>query len=410
MISRILGVLLCTSATVTAQCLRDWAVSTPGAAFGGQDAWLLAGAAFQGDLVLGGRFTSAGGKPIKFVARRSGPEWHSLGEGVNNEVYALLPYSGLLIAGGYMSMAGGVPAGRIAAWDGVKWQPLGGGLTDGAVFALCEWESALVAGGSFTAAGGAPAARIARWNGFAWSSLGSGMEVAPLNNPAVYSLATYKGQLVAGGLFWYAGGTLVGNVARWDGAAWHAFSGGLWGIDYSPVLAVHEYQGHLYAGGLFSTPHHHLARWDGSSWDAFGGGEAGVWEIRSLRTYEQRLIAAGSMEAVGGVPAKAIASWDGHEWSSMGEGLSAAVHTTVEIGGDLVAAGSFDGVSGLWAVWECPECYPDCNGDATLNLADFGCFTTRFALAAQYADCNGDGVRNLSDFGCFTTKFALGCP
>ncbi|MCC6660756.1 MAG: hypothetical protein IT437_07710 [Phycisphaerales bacterium] len=57
-----------------------------------------------------------------------------------------------------------------------------------------------------------------------------------------------------------------------------------------------------------------------------------------------------------------------------------------------------------------PPCYPDCNGDGVLNLSDFGCFTTKFALGDPYADCNGDGVRNLADFGCFTTKFALGCP
>jgi hypothetical protein len=55
-------------------------------------------------------------------------------------------------------------------------------------------------------------------------------------------------------------------------------------------------------------------------------------------------------------------------------------------------------------------CYPDCNADGVLNLADFGCFQTRFATAHPYADCNGDGVRNLADFGCFQTKFALGCP
>ena len=59
---------------------------------------------------------------------------------------------------------------------------------------------------------------------------------------------------------------------------------------------------------------------------------------------------------------------------------------------------------------ECSGCYADCNGDGGLNLSDFGCFTTKFALGEAYADCNGDGVRNLSDFGCFTTKFALGCP
>ncbi|MCC6659984.1 MAG: beta-propeller fold lactonase family protein [Phycisphaerales bacterium] len=61
--------------------------------------------------------------------------------------------------------------------------------------------------------------------------------------------------------------------------------------------------------------------------------------------------------------------------------------------------------------WEPPAgCYADCNGDGVLNLSDFGCFTTKFALGDLYADCNADGVRNLADFGCFQTKFALGCP
>ena len=55
-------------------------------------------------------------------------------------------------------------------------------------------------------------------------------------------------------------------------------------------------------------------------------------------------------------------------------------------------------------------CYPDCNGDGALNLGDFGCFQTKFALGDPYADCNGDGNLNLGDFGCFQTKFALGCP
>ncbi|MCC6662083.1 MAG: hypothetical protein IT437_14500 [Phycisphaerales bacterium] len=57
-----------------------------------------------------------------------------------------------------------------------------------------------------------------------------------------------------------------------------------------------------------------------------------------------------------------------------------------------------------------PPCYPDCTSDGALNLSDFGCFTTKFALGDAYADCNQDGARNLSDFGCFQTKFALGCP
>ncbi len=58
----------------------------------------------------------------------------------------------------------------------------------------------------------------------------------------------------------------------------------------------------------------------------------------------------------------------------------------------------------------CASCYADCNGDAMLNLADFGCFQTNFATGNMYADCNGDTMLNLADFGCFQTKFAVGCP
>ena len=55
-------------------------------------------------------------------------------------------------------------------------------------------------------------------------------------------------------------------------------------------------------------------------------------------------------------------------------------------------------------------CYPDCNEDGLLTVADFGCFQTKFVLGDPYADCNGDGLRTVADFGCFQTKFVQGCP
>jgi hypothetical protein len=77
----------------------------------------------------------------------------------------------------------------------------------------------------------------------------------------------------------------------------------------------------------------------------------------------------------------------------------------VMTGGGMQLLGGFLGGGGTPL-----PCYPDCNGDGVLGLADFGCFQTKFALNDPYADCNGDGVVNLADFGCFQTKFALGCP
>ncbi len=55
-------------------------------------------------------------------------------------------------------------------------------------------------------------------------------------------------------------------------------------------------------------------------------------------------------------------------------------------------------------------CYPDCNADGALTVADFGCFQTKFVLGDLYADCNGQGGLTVADFGCFQTKFVLGCP
>ncbi len=55
-------------------------------------------------------------------------------------------------------------------------------------------------------------------------------------------------------------------------------------------------------------------------------------------------------------------------------------------------------------------CYPDCNLDGSLTVADFGCFQTRFVQQHPYADCNGVGGLTVADFGCFQTKFVQGCP
>ena len=55
-------------------------------------------------------------------------------------------------------------------------------------------------------------------------------------------------------------------------------------------------------------------------------------------------------------------------------------------------------------------CYPDCNQDGALTVADFGCFQTAFVANDPYTDCNADGQRTVADFGCFQTRFVAGCP
>ncbi len=54
-------------------------------------------------------------------------------------------------------------------------------------------------------------------------------------------------------------------------------------------------------------------------------------------------------------------------------------------------------------------CYADCDGNSVLNIDDFICFQTLFAIGDPAADCDASGTLNIDDFICFQTFFALGC-
>ena len=92
--------------------------------------------------------------------------WGPLGSGMNSDVYALTVYNGELIAGGNFTTAGGVACNRIARWNGSQWQPLGTGMSGTSspfIRTLTVFNGELIAGGSFTTAGGVTCNYIARW-------------------------------------------------------------------------------------------------------------------------------------------------------------------------------------------------------------------------------------------------------
>lgn len=81
-------------------------------------------------------------------------------------VFALTVYNGELIAGGFFTTAGGTKTSNIARWDGATWSPLGsgmGGAFNPPVLSLTEYNGELIAGGWFTSAGETVSAFWARW-------------------------------------------------------------------------------------------------------------------------------------------------------------------------------------------------------------------------------------------------------
>jgi hypothetical protein len=152
---------------------------------------------YDGELISGGHFDNfAGERSMAHIGRWNGSDWQSLGGGLRGEVGPLIErceviaftvYNGELIVGGAFISAGTTIAQNIASWDGASWQPLGNELID-PVFSLTVYNGELIAGGWFG---------VARWDGTSWQPLGSGVGY-PLG---VFPLTVYNGELIAGGMF-----------------------------------------------------------------------------------------------------------------------------------------------------------------------------------------------------------------
>jgi len=317
----------------------------------GTDREVYSVAQFGHKLIVGGKFSSAGGVAASHIAAWDGSSWSPLGTGTNDVVYALAVYGGKLVAGGIFFSAGGNDAYYIASWDGASWSPLGsypwGTGPNQDVLALTIYEGKLIAGGWFTTAGGRVVNRIAAWDGVSWSPLGSGMSREDTSRVSVGALTVYDGRLIAGGMFTTAGGTVAHGIASWDGTSWSPLGSG---VDYYSdpfVGALAVYHGRLYAGGGFDTaggiPASSIASWDGISWSSLESGAGGVTGamIMSLAVYNDMLIAGGVFSSVGGVPANNIASWDGNSWSPLGSGMRGWGHSLTVFEHSLIVGGNF---------------------------------------------------------------------
>jgi len=236
-----------------------------------------------GNLYAGGAFDSAGGKPANYIAEWNGTSWFPLGKGVSNsksssgtEVNAITSFNGKIVAGGLFDSAGGQPATNIAMWNGTIWSSLGKGI-NGPVYALIVYNGNLYAGGSFDSAGGVLVNNIAMWNGSAWSNVGGGIRIdSGATTPVyVYAFCGFNGRLYVGGIFDSAGNAYTRNIAAWDGAKWYALDSGVYSnFSIADVAALATYDYNLYAAGVFNTASGvhvaNIAEWDGVKWKCFG--------------------------------------------------------------------------------------------------------------------------------------------
>lgn len=130
----------------------------------------------DGSLYIGGNFDTAGDQEVNRIARWDGEQWRALEvDGVagvgglsSPSVQALVEFEGDLIVGGGFTEAGGETMNHIARWDGESWHPFVSGPHTGMqtrVDSLKVRDEVLLAGGVFNEAGGQEVRRLASWDG-----------------------------------------------------------------------------------------------------------------------------------------------------------------------------------------------------------------------------------------------------
>jgi hypothetical protein len=339
---------------------------------GSSNSFIRALSSYNGDLIVGGDLTSAGGVPANRIARWNGEEWHALGDGLNGTVYALATFNGDLVAGGSFTQAGGEPALYVARWDGNDWNGMGDQF-NGVVHTLFVHEGQLLAGGDFSM-------HLAQWDGARWQTFAT-----PLSG-SVAALAEYNSDLIVAGSFSTANGMQVNNIARWDGAQWHALNS----PGHSPgtgdgARALHVHDGDLYVGGFFQVvggeSMRGIARWDGTHFHPLGEGVMSyVFTITSLDSPRgDLLVAGGAFVTAGTLPANNIAAWDGRRWMSLDIGTNAAVNAAHDWNGEILAGGFFTQaggdpqatyLAGFTACLGPVDCIADINGSNAVDIDD----------------------------------------
>src|SRR5690606_21758829 len=123
------------------------------------------------------------GAPIRHLARYDGSAWSAIGgsvifQGLGNgriDDTVVMPNGDLVVGGNFTSTAG-VPAIGLARWDGATWSAFGDPIFPWQVGTvgdlILQPNGELVVAGSFQSIGGVSANGVAAWNGSTWSPLG----------------------------------------------------------------------------------------------------------------------------------------------------------------------------------------------------------------------------------------------
>ncbi len=164
---------------------------------------------FNGDLIIGGQFTKAGGVEVHNAARWDGSQWHAIGAPFWNSISKMIVFRGTLYATGSTPLN----PGDLASWNGMEWSRSPGwleasqGWVDG-VHDWIIWRNTLVVASR----------RLSFYDGHQWSNVDS-TQVRMYNS---WLLSEYENNLVCTGDFYLRsqGSDTYHIAVRFDGTSW----------------------------------------------------------------------------------------------------------------------------------------------------------------------------------------------
>ncbi len=286
----------------------------------------------NGNIFVGGNFTSAGSISANSIAMWNGTSWIALGSGINGTVNALDYNNGSLYVGGTFTLAGGVACSNLAKWDGSVWTAIGTG-TNGSIYALRFWSPYLYVGGSFTMGLDVACNNVIRTDGTITENIDGGV------NGPVYSLDV-RNNLVVGGAFTLAGGSVaVSNIATWNSSSWTSLGTGL----NDQVHAVKITNEGIFAGGDFTMAGAvnclKIAVFDANMWKNLGSGFDN--RVKTIEVVDSLVYAGGSFQHSGTNPVNYISRYKNEEWHALGDGTNADVNAIKLNDFDLFCGGNF---------------------------------------------------------------------
>jgi hypothetical protein len=322
-------------------------------------------ATYNGELYVGGYFSTAGSMPANNIAKWNGTNWSAVGNGINGEVNELCVFNGELYVGGSFSTAGAIGATGVAKWNGANWSQVGN--IEAYVKAMAIYNGELYAAGWFSNLN-SNGSSIAKWNGNSWTAIGPEND---LYTVSIECVAVYNGDLYTAGAYYAIGGGGVAEffrITKWNGSAWNNFltipasytlDGAL-----GDILSMTVYNDELYIAGTFgmmidTITTYQIAKWNGTNWSAVGSGinpeaypnggdsdGSGYSFVRSLAVYNGTLYAGGRFDSSGTIATRNIARWDGTNWSALGQGVNGHVYEMTGTDTSLFVGGWFDHVNG----------------------------------------------------------------